>query len=738
MVKITQNSWLGGQLDWEMAGRQDVDKYKIGATELHNFLPLRRGSFIKRPGTDFICGMEDAFLSVGKKFRMIPFSYLKDSGFVLVIREGHCRAYRTSSLKGFTDLAGPGSCADVVNYKNIPYKSDELSEICYCQCGDIVYLAHQNHPPAEIRHTIDSSGNHRFTFQTCPINSNIQPPQVASCSIRRAYVAKAYRGGIHYEKYAASVIVLDAATGGEIESSLSSILGSDSTVANQDYLEGKEEDGKKEFSLWNGTSYYLPWTESQVHTIAVKTLAAHKNVKEVRLYKDSGGTWGLIASQRNSDGVWNGAQTFTFKDNNIVPDTSVTPIEKELVFNSPGEYPGAVAVYQQRLIWGSTRNNPARVWLSRSGDFYQYQAHRSLQVDDPIDFILPITRFAKINFIVELRKLIMFSDACEWLVGSNSDTSGVTFETIMATAHSYIGCSRRLPPIICNNSVLFAERTGQAVREYQYQIEGDIYGGTDISVFSSSIFDEKEIVDWTYQQHPNSTIWCVLSDGSMASLTFMKDQKVCAWATHSLGGGGLARGISTTYALFGNTGGNQDTEEILIAVERGGKIVLERMRPFCREVDNASNCVVMDGVRSTSVQETVKTEGVCQVDGADAIGFPFTSRMTSVHPVLGSDVGNAQFDIKNVQYVHLRLQNSVGGSVRAIDMPVEQASPLVKTMIPDTDADGNLSFAKIDERVLLEGSNNRDGRVVIEQDAPWPFQVLLMECDIEVEEGGQR
>lgn len=731
MVKTTQNSWLGGQLDWEMAGRQDVDKYKIGATELFNFLPMRRGSIVKRPGTDHICDVSH-YLSPSQKFRILPFSYLKDLGFVLVFKDGAARVYCCQNrIPGFTDC-GSGSYVDVVADDVIGYAGDELDEMCYCQCGDVVYIAHQNHPPAEVRHAFDEDGRHVFTFQNCPVNANVEPPSVTRCTIRRAYVAKGFRGGIHYEKYAASVVVLDKATGGEIESPISAVYGKDASVTTQTSYEGKEESGKMDYSEWAGTSYYLPWTESQVHTITVETKESHIGVKEVRLYKDSGGTWGLIASQRNADGVWDGKKSFTFKDNNIVPDTSVTPVEKEIVFDGEGEYPGTVSVYQQRLIWGSTRNNPARVWLSRSGDFYQYQAHRSLQVDDPIDFILPITRFAKINFIVELRKLIMFSDACEWLVGSNSDTSGITFETIMATAHSYIGCSRRLPPLICNNSILYAERTGQAVREYQYQIEGDIYGGTDISVFSSSIFDEKEIVDWTYQQHPNSTVWCVLSDGSMASLTYMKDQRVCAWATHALGGGGRVRGIATTHALFGGAGGNRNTEEVVVAVERGDAVVLERFRPFCRETDRPENCVVLDGARRGLV------DGLDQVKGVEMSGYRFASRMTSVHPVLGSDVGNAQFDVKNVQYVHLRLQNSVGGSVRAIDMPVEQASTLVETKIPDADPDGNLSFAKIDERVLLEGSNNRDGRVVVEQDAPWPFQILLMECDIEVEEGGQR
>ncbi len=43
----------------------------------------------------------------------------------------------------------------------------------------------------------------------------------------------------------------------------------------------------------------------------------------------------------------------------------------------------------------------------------------------------------------------------------------------------------------------------------------------------------------------------------------------------------------------------------------------------------------------------------------------------------------------------------------------------------------------MDARVLLAASNNRDGRVVVSQGTEWPFGVLMLETDLEVEEGGR-
>lgn len=712
MLKLTQNSWLGGQLDPELSGRQDVAKYRIGASELVNFLPIRRGSIVKRPGTDFVADVTDY---VGaSRFRLIPFGYLSERGCVLLLADRKARVY-------FSD----GSCADVSG--TIPYLGSELDEIGYVQCGDVLYLAHVNHPPAEIRHTAETT----FSYRACPVNMSVSAPTIRSSKVVRQYVSKSYRGGVMTEKYAATAVV--EIDGEEYESPLSGIWGEGKKdMGSADGEFDPSDSSKNNQSSWAGTTYYMPWTESQVINVTVDyTATSSAKVKEVRLYKDGGGTFGLVAVRKfPTPATESGSVTLT--DSNIVPDTSVAPVETKKVFAAAGDYPGCVALYQQRLVWASTRNDPARVWMSAAGDFYENRPHESLQYNDPIDFILPITQFAKVNFIIELGKLLAFAEACELLIGSASDNAGINYETIYATTQSHIGCTKRLPPIVANNSVLYVERTGQCVRDYAYDIGQNLYGGVDVSVFSSSIFDENPIVDWTYQQHPNSTAWCVLADGSLASLVFMKDQDVCAWAVHRLGGHGLARGIAKTCALTGNDNAASTTSEVMLVVERDGVLTLERMRPWCREADTPANAVVMDCVREGEV------EGMAYVEAAGVSGYPFESRMTTVHPVCGNDVGNAQFDVKNVQYAHLRMQNAVGGRIRAIDMPDAQASVLASTPVPEIGADGMMRFKRIDERVLLEGSNNRDGRVTLVQDAPWPFQLLLLEEDVEVEEGGAR
>ena len=767
MVKVTQHSWLGGVLDRELMGRQDVDRYASGASEIVNFLPQRRGSLAKRPGTDWVCDLPG--VGAGQThFRMIPFGYKTDDGRVLVI------ATEPVTHETTMKVYGRGGLVATVTGQIPSYTIDDLDALCPAQCGDVLFLASQNHPPAKVSHVAESPSA-AYEFEEVAFNPQPNRPEITGYTLKRKYFSyvnykgsdgyiydtwdKDHKGRARFASgkttviYAASVV---DSTGSE--SSLSVIApenedGSENPDGKEQPVDESAEttpigsDGNVSFSgsVSNASdkiaiSFYSPWTESQVITITVKTTLT--NFRELRLYKNIAGTYGLIgiAAMNLCAAVENnGGYTYTFVDDNIQPDTSNSPLRDKTVFDKgtqqnprTDDFPAAVAVYQQRLVWASTRKDPARVWMSATGDLYQHRSHVTIQPDDPIDFILPITRFAKINFIVELRKLLMFSEACEWMVSSNSSSEGVSYDTIQATPHSYIGCEPRLPPIVANTNILFAERTGRAVRSYGYQLEEDGYGGTDVSVFSASVFagGGRRIVDWTYQQSPQPTVWCVLEDGTLASCVYMPEQQICAWATHRLGGGGQATAIACSWAL------DDDTSEVFVAVARGGATTLERFRRAAGTRVSVQDSACLDSARVLSSGAAVP-QGMVAVqlpDGRKIAGYSFRSSFTSVYPAVSDDrVGAAQFDVRTVQDVALRLRMGVGGTVRAAQAPEELAVPLVRTDVPAADANGMMSFPQVDERVTVAGVNDGDGRVVVEQDNAGPFEILLMETDIDVE-----
>lgn len=476
-----------------------------------------------------------------------------------------------------------------------------------------------------------------------------------------------------------------------------------------------------------------------------------------------------------------------FQDKYITPDTSITPQEKDsegTVFSKTGDYPSSVSLSQQRLIWASSNNDPARIWMSAIGDFENYSSHEILVPSDPIDFKLPVTRFAKINHICEMRKLLMFNSACEWLVDSSSSVQGITHETIQAYPQSYSGSSERLKPIICNNSLIFCERTGQAVRRFAYDISNDGFAGRDVSVLSASIFENNSIVDWTYQQFPYSTLWCVLANGDMASFEFMEEQDIMAWMTHRLGGNGKVVCVATSYAVSPAMDEVMNVEsyeyatheEIFAVVRRGDELWLERMRVRTRlpvvqtepMVDSLYHTLCLDGMRVLNrsngytptteegavwiPKDTTDGKSISREEALEKLaagvevyeGFPYDAEYISVYPNINNGtLGNGQFDIKHIQGCGLRLMLSHGGTVKAVGSKFAEPIQYFYND-PENDhrakfKDGKVTLFNHDTNIIaLSGVNNRDGRVEIVQKEPYPFSVLAYEIDFEPETGGYR
>ena len=181
MVRLSQNSFFGGQLDFEMMGRQDYQRYSKGATKLRNFNIVKRGGLDKRHGFDRLLkltGSSDARLSgvtESSVIRMIPFAYSKTQGFVLVLMSTPSNG-SSKAIVLSTNPVNKFKWYTVSNLNGV-YSQSELNEIDYQQCGDTMFLAHQNHPPPKVEHYIDpSNGEHGFQYEVLDFGDRSRGP----------------------------------------------------------------------------------------------------------------------------------------------------------------------------------------------------------------------------------------------------------------------------------------------------------------------------------------------------------------------------------------------------------------------------------------------------------------------------------------------------------------------------------------------------------------------------------
>jgi hypothetical protein len=86
------------------------------------------------------------------------------------------------------------------------------------------------------------------------------------------------------------------------------------------------------------------------------------------------------------------------------------------------------------------------------------------------------------------------------------------------------------------STYLYVQAKGSIVRDSAYNIYANVYTGTDISAISSHLFYGFTIDEWAWAEEPFKVVWAVRSDGTMLTLTFLKEQEFIGWA-HSITNG---------------------------------------------------------------------------------------------------------------------------------------------------------------------------------------------------------
>lgn len=443
-----------------------------------------------------------------------------------------------------------------------------------------------------------------------------------------------------------------------------------------------------------------------------------------------------------------GGAVLTFTDDYIMPDVAVGVPKQTELFKADGELPGLVTLYQQRLMFASSNTNPSKYWLSRPGNFLDFSTSEIITEADPIIASLPLTKGPRISHIVAQRDVHCFCESSEWLLRAVSGNT-LSYKTITAEMQSAAGCAEWLPPVPCGTSLLFVEKSGRSVREYKYDYAADGFAGRDISVVSASLFEGRQIVDWAYQQHPDSILWCVMSDGGMLGFTYMPEHEVYAWFRADMEDATVLA-VCGTEALIGYDT-KLATSEIFLLVQRGTNYYIERMRPRPTGETLLSRALHLDCMstytagaaqtvpegfvaiaKATGAVSATPTEGAVYIEGV-----PITAELTTVHPEIPGS-GTIQNTIKAVVSANLRVQDAEGLNMRlalqaaAKDQAVRECEEVITPAVaPATEA--TVALKDGDFEVIPEQANSPDGRITITDNGLFGSTILSISANLSIQ-----
>lgn len=410
-------------------------------------------------------------------------------------------------------------------------------------------------------------------------------------------------------------------------------------------------------------------------------------------------------------------------------------------------YPQTLCFFQDRLCFGGTKKQPYMVWMSRTGDYGNFSVEKAsgtVTDDSAVALAFVSRKQFKILHLIASTDLIVLTAGNEWTV-SGSDT--VTPSKAVPKMQTTRGCST-VEPLMIGGRIVFVQGRGSTVRDMAYSYETDSYGGNDLTLLAKHIIENVQIVDSAYKQEPDSTIYFVRSDGTMACLSYIMEQKVYAWSTIETQG--------KIEAVAAVQEGDEDIIYLVVQREINGVTVrnIEYLAKNPAKSNNPDDYIMLDNAIEYSTAE--KSSGKTEIDAAELagekvtvigdgrmysgltvsqdgtvtlpaavqhafIGLPYRSIVELPNVEIKTGDGTMQGRKKQISNCILRLSNSLGGMV----------GPDINTMdlmnFDEQNVVSNIKLFTGDKYMTLPiGGFNNEGRVIIVTDEPYPFNLLAV------------
>jgi hypothetical protein len=225
-----------------------------------------------------------------------------------------------------------------------------------------------------------------------------------------------------------------------------------------------------------------------------------------------------------------------YTDTGVAANMEQAPPSQPALFGAPGDYPGAVGIYQQRRFFAASLNEPERVWGSRTSIYSNFAISTPLQADDMVNWRFAGRQVNQVRHLVDLGLLVAFTSGSEQLIRGDENAAGVIRPgEINPHKLSANGAADGLAPLEVDKSAIYVQAQGSAVHDLS-PVQSSSYDGTDLTVFSQHLFDGYTLLDWAYAKKPGGVVWIARSDGVLLSLTYLREHQIWGWARHDTDG----------------------------------------------------------------------------------------------------------------------------------------------------------------------------------------------------------
>ena len=712
-MRVFQNNFSGGEISPAMYSRLDLDKYSTACKSALNCVVLPHGGVTKRPGLHMIDEIPgDAYI--------ISFIYRVNEAFALVFYDN------PSGTTTYPGLMRVFTRRGVIMNGNAPYTVAtkytlaEIREAGTVQSADTLFITHPSHKPRKLVRY----GNTNWVFEDIAFTPGISAPSAPSVS------ASGFDGDATKTiKYQVSAV--NSAEEESYPSTAASV-----TIPK---------------SWTSGATVTVSWT-------AVEGAARY------HVYKNERGFYGWV-------GTIEATEALSFVDDNISPASDDGPKTPGLDFSAANTYPGAVGIYQQRMVFARSNNEPQSVWCSQPGALNNFSTSYPLKDTDSITAALDSRQMNEIRHMYLLKNvLVVFTAGAEYLMSPGRNSDAITPSSVNFEAQSFYGCSK-VPPLQAGGAILMLQNSGKIVRD-MYSTYTNEYEGNEVSIMAEHLF-LKPIIDWAWQEEPYHTAYAVREDGVLLTFTYLREQKLSAWSHHTTGPNGAFRSVGCI--------AEENTNRVYCVVRRKlngvTRYFVEYMdtREYGSPIEDSFfvDCGVSYDGRGSGGAPDVRAQRITGLDHlygekvvalADGgvvedievvketreeigqptvteyvaylpvpslvvhIGLPYTMRVTTLDPEINAQNGPTSGMRKNAVRAHLRVRDARDFFIGAADGELALVKfPLAKEL-------GGVPELYVgDVETVLYGSYRSEASVTVEHRDPLPATLLSLNLTVNSE-----
>ena len=232
-------------------------------------------------------------------------------------------------------------------------------------------------------------------------------------------------------------------------------------------------------------------------------------------------------------------------------------------FSAKRGWPMSVSFHQNRLIFGGTSSMPNNIWMSKVGEYTNFDVGTGLD-DEAIFTALLSAQHHQICTIVSSDALQILTSVGEWAISN----SPLTPSNVDIKQHTSVGSivDKYLPPQQIEGSTVFISKSGTHIRELDLDTLNNKYNATDLCVFSKHLLKNPVSVAYNKLRHQ---LYVVMQDGYMAVLNKYINTDIAAWGKYITDG-------SFKYVAVVD-------DKTYVIVKRGNTSYIEKFDDTCLE-----------------------------------------------------------------------------------------------------------------------------------------------------------